>query len=309
MRSLLLALLLLGCTLSPAWCRDWFAPAHVGKPYVNAYLSPGRALAHTPQTPWHGQLVLWEGTVREHLRKEGGHRLVLETPHGQVVVHYRKPVLNLEHDRTGFRIAVKASLRLHEGRLSHLEGQSAILLSPPPAWEGPRMPSPPADLDSDRLFGFLAWWVGFHNPDYTETQLATIAEAILTQARANGLDPLFLASLIQVESAFDVDAVSVSGAVGLGQLMPFTAEGLGVDPHKPEENVAGAARMLAGLLREWQGTTNPRAAALASYNAGPNHVRGLGGQVPRFSQTTNYVYFIGYVHRRMTAIARARGAI
>lgn len=303
-KALLIAALV-ACLWSGAAAREWFAPAHTGRPYVNAHLTPGRALAHAPHAHWHGQLVLWEGTVREHTRKEGAHRLVLDTPHGQVVVHYRKPVLNLEHDRTGFRVAVKGSLRLHEGRLSHLEGQSAILISPPRSWKGPVLPAAPRDP----LREFLGWWIHFHNPDFSPAQLNTVAGAIVDEARANGLDPLFLASLIQIESAFDVDAVSVSGAIGLGQLMPFTAEGLGVDPNKPEENVAGAARMIAGLLQEWSGSPNPRAAALASYNAGPNHVRGLGGQVPRFSQTTNYVYFIGYVHRRMTAIARARGAL
>jgi len=131
-----------------------------------------------------------------------------------------------------------------------------------------------------------------------------MARSLEQAALANSLDPLLLAALVQIESAFDADAVSPSGAVGLGQLMPFTAEGLGVDSADPDQNLQGAARMLAGLLREWQHLENPRAAALSAYNSGPNRVRRLGGRVPALPEPTNYVFFIGYVHRNLVRAAR-----
>ena len=66
--------------------------------------------------------------------------------------------------------------------------------------------------------------------------------------------------------------------------------------------------MISRLIQDWDANDNPRAMALASYNAGPNLVRQVGG-VPRYSQTTNYVYFIGYVHKAMTRSAQAQGAL
>ncbi|MGE0491197.1 MAG: transglycosylase SLT domain-containing protein [Vulcanimicrobiota bacterium] len=299
----LMALLL----LAPAAARDWFRPAHAGRDYINADLSPRRALKGPVKSYWDGQLVLWEGRIQAQQRVNGKHRFVLRTPAGEIPVHFPKKVLNLEHDREGFRVAVKGYLELKDGQVTSLSGRSVILLGPPRNWAF-TPPTPPASVGDPRLFEFLASWMHFHNPDYKPGQLSTIAAAILAEAANNDLDPLFLASLIQIESAFDIDARSVSGAIGLGQLMPFTAEGLGVDPHDPAQNVAGAAKMISGLIRDWDGNGNPRAMALASYNAGPNLVRQLGG-IPRYSQTTNYVYFIGYVHKAMTRSAQAQGAL
>ena len=56
---------------------------------------------------------------------------------------------------------------------------------------------------------------------------------------------------IEVESAYRQEAISTAGAIGLGQLMPETAEELGVDPTDPFENLDGSARYLALMLREF----------------------------------------------------------
>ncbi|MBI3926973.1 MAG: lytic transglycosylase domain-containing protein [Armatimonadetes bacterium] len=302
MRAVLILLVLTLFPGSAAGAREWFRPAHAGRKYVNVDLTPARGLRHPAHTSWHRQLVLWDGVISEHRLREGKHHLRLSTPSGEVPVHFPGKVLNLESDRTGYRVGIKGELQVSSGKVSGLTGRSVILLSPPRPWRLHPVPSQAPEA-RDRLYPFLCWWVSFHNPDAPAAQVEIVALSILRESRKNDIDPLFLASLIQVESAFDVDAVSVSGAIGLGQLMPFTAEGLGVDPHEPAQNVAGAARMLAGLLREWQHGENPRAAALASYNAGPNLIRRWGGRVPRISQTANYVFFIGYVHQVMTRIA------
>lgn len=111
---------------------------------------------------------------------------------------------------------------------------------------------------------------------------ATIADA----ARQHGLDPRLLAAVASRESAFDVRAVSTTGACGLMQLMPDTARFLGVaDIFDPRENVLGGARYLRTLLDTFNGDLD---LTLAAYNAGPGAVRRYGG-IPPYRETQNYV--------------------
>ncbi len=91
-------------------------------------------------------------------------------------------------------------------------------------------------------------------------------------------------SNIQIESAFNPNARSHVGAIGLGQLMPGTAQDLGVDPHNMHQNLDGSARYLLAMLRQF-GT---RELALAAYNAGPDAVDRHGG-VPPYRETQGHV--------------------
>jgi hypothetical protein len=89
---------------------------------------------------------------------------------------------------------------------------------------------------------------------------------------------------IAVESAFNPDARSPVGAIGLGQLMPGTADLLGVDPHDPEDNLHGSARYLLAQLEDFGAAD----LALAAYNAGPEAVRDYGG-IPPYAETEGHV--------------------
>jgi hypothetical protein len=110
------------------------------------------------------------------------------------------------------------------------------------------------------------------------------AAAIEQAASAAGIDPKLLAAVTWSESGFNPAAVSGAGAVGLTQLMPGTAAGLGVDPADPAQNLAGGARYLAGQLQRF-GRLD---LALAAYNAGPSAVTKAGG-VPPYPETRAYV--------------------
>ena len=99
-------------------------------------------------------------------------------------------------------------------------------------------------------------------------------------------EDLFL-RLVQQESGWQPNAKSHKGAIGLAQLMPFTAERLGVDPHDPQQNLDGGARYLS---QQYRAFGNWRL-ALAAYNAGPEAVRKYGG-VPPYEETRNYVRVI-----------------
>lgn len=283
----MIRVLLLLALVLPVTARDWYRPLYAGKEFINPDLTPQKALSRY-RPSWEGQLVLWEGTVRKHT--PGG--IELMTAAGPVIARFAKETRNLELDRTGFRVAIKGTCHYEKGKFVRLDGQSAIMLGPPPSFGQPGT-TPQT---------FFEWWLRFHNPNDPPERIKLIAATLVAEARKNGLDPYLFASLVQIESAFDVDAVSVSGAIGLGQLMPGTAEGLGVDPNDVAGNLAGSARMLRNLIQSNSRSENPRALALAGYNAGPNLVAELG-TVPAYPQTTNYVYFIGFVHHRMLRAA------
>ncbi|MEX2487838.1 MAG: transglycosylase SLT domain-containing protein [Nitriliruptoraceae bacterium] len=107
---------------------------------------------------------------------------------------------------------------------------------------------------------------------------------IAAASSRNGLDPRVFAALVWSESAFRPTVVSHAGAIGLAQLMPGTAAGLGVDPWDPEENLDGGSRYLARQVSRFGSLE----LGLAAYNAGPGNVVKYGG-IPPFAETQIYV--------------------
>ena len=102
----------------------------------------------------------------------------------------------------------------------------------------------------------------------------------------DGVSPDLLRSVMKQESGFRPCAVSSKGAMGLMQLMPATAEQLGVlDPFDPTSNLDGGARFLKQLLSRYGGDV-PK--ALGAYNAGPARVDATGA-VPAIPETVDYV--------------------
>jgi soluble lytic murein transglycosylase-like protein len=126
--------------------------------------------------------------------------------------------------------------------------------------------------------------LGLINPGAAPaTDLRALA---LEVAEKYNLDPKLFNALITQESGFNPKAVSHAGAQGLTQLMPKTAQSLGVtDPFDPRQNLEGGAKYLAQMLRQFNGD---RSLALAAYNAGPGAVKRYGG-IPPFNETQNYV--------------------
>jgi len=103
-------------------------------------------------------------------------------------------------------------------------------------------------------------------------------------AQSKGVPWNIFNALINQESGWNPAAESPAGALGLGQLMPGTAHGLGVDPMNPEQNLTGSAQYLADQYRKFGSWDK----ALAAYNAGPGAVSKYGG-VPPYPETQNYV--------------------
>lgn len=110
---------------------------------------------------------------------------------------------------------------------------------------------------------------------------------ISTVARQYQVPEKLIHAIISVESAYDPNATSKAGAVGLMQLMPATARRYGVaDRRDPTENLIGGTRYLKDLLLTFNRNLE---LALAGYNAGENAVKEYGNKVPPFIETRNYV--------------------
>jgi soluble lytic murein transglycosylase-like protein len=130
-----------------------------------------------------------------------------------------------------------------------------------------------------------------------ETKL-DVHDLLQSAGQKHGLDPDFLASVVHAESGFNVRAVSPKGARGLMQLMPKTAEDLGVkDSFDPEANVDAGTKYLRALLDQYNGNV-PK--ALAAYNAGANRVAQYHG-VPPYRETRAYVRSIIAEYNRKKA--------
>jgi len=117
---------------------------------------------------------------------------------------------------------------------------------------------------------------------------------ILRASRRHGLPPALVKAVIRVESAFDARALSKKGAMGLMQLMPDTAQKLGVeDAFAADQNVFGGAAYLRNLHNRYGSWSY----TLAAYNAGPRTVDRYRG-IPPFHETREYVRKVLSYYRR-----------
>lgn len=128
--------------------------------------------------------------------------------------------------------------------------------------------------------------IGSTNSVTATSSKSQILDMITKISEKHGVDDKLVKALIRQESGFNPKATSKSGAMGLMQLMPATAKGLGVqDAYNPVQNVEGGVKYLKSMLNRYNGNI---ILALAAYNAGPGAVDKYSG-VPPYAETQNYV--------------------
>ena len=123
-------------------------------------------------------------------------------------------------------------------------------------------------------------------PDCEPAKQADVKALIEKESAKQKIDPKVVQAVVEAESAYVPCAVSPVGAMGLMQLMPATADELGVsDPYNAEQNVAAGTQYLKLMLDRYGGDL---AKALAAYNAGPSRVDAAKG-IPPIPETQEYV--------------------
>lgn len=125
--------------------------------------------------------------------------------------------------------------------------------------------------------------------------LSVYRDEVNQAAITYGVDPAYVRAVIHAESHFNPKAVSKQGAQGLMQLMPATAQELGVkNSLSAQQNITGGVKHLSRLLKKYNGDNK---LASAAYNAGESAVKKYGG-IPPYEETQVYVERVEILHQR-----------
>ena len=157
----------------------------------------------------------------------------------------------------------------------------------------------PRDAENEHKSRFVELLdAGTERPASKKTEAKASVDELRKQisrfAEKYNIDEELIRAVIQVESGWNAGAVSSKGAKGLMQLMPRTAEMLGVeDSYNPEQNIEGGVKYLAQLTDKYEGDVEK---ALAAYNAGPSRVDKAGGAP--FPETARYVKNVMALYHR-----------
>lgn len=233
-----------------------------------------------------------------------GLRLVAVAPEGDVVAAEFRAANEF---RAAGRRPLLASrfLPVHRGRR-----RVSYFASAPSAAD--TNPGHPAGALSARALSIYAPYrslVRRWNRRLSEADVDKITTSILYFSDINNLDPRLPVAMIIAESDFDLYSTSHTGAMGLSQLMPETARGLGVtNAYDPVQNIGAAVHILRGHLDSYGGAPanagvipfSQIALTMAAYNAGPGAVRKYHG-VPPYRETQRYIQRVASLYRQMCA--------
>lgn len=124
-----------------------------------------------------------------------------------------------------------------------------------------------------------------------------VKETIIKHSMEMGIDPALALSIAKKESGFKHELRSPYGAVGVFQILPSTAKGIGFNPYYLSENIK-AGLTYYQMMYKMFGSTE---LALAAYNAGPGNVKKFGGQIPPYNETRRFVNIIMQDYHKLKA--------
>lgn len=250
----------------------------------------------------------------------GGSCVLLEKSDGSFMfVNTTQDVAWLSGNEVPVRLLVKAERETEEGELkanllgaapehlvASLEREAAAKLAAKKAATTSRatMATNKAwSTSATEALPIYARFIRGYNRRLSEKDSLKIAEGVISNSLRYGVDARLIMAMLIVESGFNPSATSRSGAMGLGQLMPSTARGMGVtNAYDTQQNLYGTVRLIRGHLdkysRRADSDFNHLALALAAYNAGPGAVRKHGG-VPPYRETRNYVAKVTAIYQKL----------
>lgn len=167
-------------------------------------------------------------------------------------------------------------------------------------------PIAPLSAAALSVYGAYRSFVAAENRRLSARTVDAITTSILYYSEQKRLDPRLVIAMIMAESGFDPDSTSRTGAMGLGQLMPGTAAGLGVsDAYDPIQNIGAAVEILSSNVHSYGGAApngvvpiNTLLLTMAAYNAGNGAVHKYQG-VPPYRETRRYVRKVAAFYRRI----------
>lgn len=153
------------------------------------------------------------------------------------------------------------------------------------------------NAEATDLYDVIRQEIGYYNGNEKESDWIT--RAILYASSEYQVDPILITAVMEAESGFNFKSTSTVGAIGLMQLMPETANAIGVNPYNPLENVLGGAIYLRNQLDKFSGYGKYAVTdAVAAYNAGAQAVINAGG-VPNYSETRQYVVNVAKNYQKL----------
>lgn len=154
-----------------------------------------------------------------------------------------------------------------------------------------------SEVKAAEMYDVIFQEVNLYNPNAQES--SWIAAAILYSADMYEVDPILITAVIEAESRFNFKAISQVGAIGLMQLMPETAQMIGVNPYNVLENILGGTLYLKHQLNRFANYGKYSVTdAVAAYNAGPQAVINACG-VPNYYETRQYVINVANNYKKL----------
>lgn len=136
-------------------------------------------------------------------------------------------------------------------------------------------------LDYDVIYTYITT----HFKRVSIEDARSVATSLVEYGQKHGVDPKFAAALMARESAFNKEAISVTGAKGLGQIKEFNYPSLNItDPYDIGQNAQGTVRYLKEMLDGWKGKTEKVSLALASYYKGKTAISRQNEQLDQKTQ-------------------------